>query len=127
MKNLKNRIIEISVTRHKRVLRCTLLITLAACAFFPMVKMDIDPENMLEKDELARVFHNEAKKQFNLSDTVVIGVINEEDPDGVFNPGTLGRIFELTGFHTVYAGCSFVGTNLFPCPDNVVAFKDHLH
>ncbi len=98
MKHLKNRIIDFSVTHHRLVLGCTLLITLAASAFFPMVKMDTDPENMLEKNEPARVFHNEAKKSFNLSDTVVIGVINEEDPDGVFNPQSLGHIYELTQF-----------------------------
>ncbi len=50
--------------------------------------MDTDPENMLEITEPARVFHNAAKKRFDLSDTVVLGVINEKDPDGVFNPDT---------------------------------------
>ncbi len=53
---------------------------------------------MLETNEPARVFHNESKKKFNLSDIVVVGVINNRDPNGVFNPATLKRIYDLTEF-----------------------------
>ncbi len=60
------------------------------------MKIDTDPENMLERIEPARVFHNETKRRFDLSDILVLGVINERDPDGVFNPETLRRIYELT-------------------------------
>jgi hypothetical protein len=74
------------------------LLTLAGLAFFPMVTIDTDPENMLEKNEPARVFHNLTKKTFDLSDIVVVGIINEHNPNGVFNPATLGRIYELTEF-----------------------------
>ncbi|MCG8549997.1 MAG: MMPL family transporter [Desulfobacterales bacterium] len=98
MKPFKERIIDFSVTRYRLVMVCTLVLTLATGAFFPLVKMDTDPENMLEITEPARVFHNAAKKRFDLSDTVVLGVINEKDPDGVFNPNTLKRIYELTKF-----------------------------
>ncbi len=98
MKVLKRRIIDFSVTRYRFVWVCILLLTLVTGAFFPMVKMDTDPINMLETDEPERVFHNRAKKMFDLSDTVVLGVLNEKDPDGVFNPGTLARIHELTQF-----------------------------
>ncbi len=98
MKPIKTIIVDISVVRRKTVVLATLLLALAAGAFLPRATMDTDPENMLEKTERARLFHNEMKRRFNLREIVVLGVINERDPDGVFNPATLGRIFELTEF-----------------------------
>lgn len=98
MNDLKKRIIDFSVTRYKFVMLCILLFTLSTGAFLPMVKMDTDPINMLEINEPERIFHNATKKRFNLSDTVVLGVLNEKDPAGVFNPKTLKRIYELTQF-----------------------------
>ena len=98
MKPFKDTLVCFSVNHYKLVMLITVLFTLATGAFFPLVTMDTDPENMLERDEPARVFHNETKRRFTLSDTVVLGVINERDPDGVFNPATLRRIYELTEF-----------------------------
>jgi len=62
------------------------------------VKVDTDPENMLPADEPVRVFHNEMKKRLSLHDMVVIGIVNEKNPDGVFNPQTLSKIYELTEY-----------------------------
>lgn len=62
------------------------------------LKVDTDPENMLPKDEPVRVFHNRMKRVFNLYDIVVVGVVNEKDPDGVFNPKTLSHIYQLTQY-----------------------------
>ena len=53
---------------------------------------------MLPIDEPHRVFHNQTKKAFSLSEIVVLGIVNEHDPDGVYNPKTLSRIYELTEF-----------------------------
>ena len=60
--------------------------------------VDTDPENMLSPKELVRIFHNETKQEFSLHDMIVLGIANEEDPDGVFNPETLGRVDELTQY-----------------------------
>jgi hypothetical protein len=98
MKGFKRSIIDGSITHYKGVIWAIILVTLVAGAFFPLVTMDTDPENMLEQDEPARVFHNLTKDRFNLSDTVVVGVINNTHPDGVFNPETLKRVYELTRF-----------------------------
>ncbi|MDT8439529.1 MAG: MMPL family transporter [Wenzhouxiangellaceae bacterium] len=68
---------------------------------FPMLHpatIDTDPENMLAHDEPVRLFHDQAKKEFDLYDLVVVGIVNETDPDGVFNPETLARIHALTEF-----------------------------
>lgn len=98
MSRLKNAVIEFSIKRYKLVAVAIFLCTVVSGAFFPMITIDTDPENMLEKTEPVRVFHNKSKKDFDLSETIVLGVINERDPDGVFNPATLNRVYELTKF-----------------------------
>ncbi|MFW6414049.1 MAG: efflux RND transporter permease subunit, partial [Verrucomicrobiota bacterium] len=62
------------------------------------VQVDTDPENMLSKDEAVRIFHNDMKDLFALNDMVVVGIVNEKDQDGVFNPASLERIYELTEY-----------------------------
>ncbi|MCX8065704.1 MAG: MMPL family transporter [Candidatus Hydrogenedentes bacterium] len=66
--------------------------------FIPKIKIDTDPENMLRKDEPVRVFHNEMQKQFTIYEIVVLGVVNEKHPQGVFNAETLNKIYQLTEF-----------------------------
>ncbi len=62
------------------------------------LQVDTDPENMLSADEPVRVFHNENKRIFTLRDMVVVGVVNPDHPEGVFNPASLKHIYELTEF-----------------------------
>ena len=93
-----NRLIQFSIRNPKLVTVIMVVVTLMLGALTVMVKVDTDPENMLSKDEAVRVFHNLTKKQFTLYDIVVLGIVNEKHPDGVFNPATLKRIQELTEF-----------------------------
>ncbi len=76
------------------------LLVLVAVVFgaaqFPKVQFDNDPENMLSPDEPIRVFHNQTKAKYDLYDMVVVGIVNTNHPDGVFNVETLGRIDALT-------------------------------
>lgn len=67
-------------------------------SFLPSLTIDTDPENMLAADEPVRVFHNEQKKEFSLYDMVVVGVINQSHPQGVFNTASLRNIYELTEY-----------------------------
>lgn len=60
--------------------------------------VDTAPENMLPADEPVRVYHNAMKAEMDLHDMVVVGVVNREHPEGVFNPDSLARIYELTEF-----------------------------
>ena len=98
MKSFKDTIVHFSVNHYKAVTLVMVLFTLICGAFIPRIKVDTDPENMLSADEAVRVFHTATKKQFDLSDIVVLGIINEQDENGVFNPATLQRIYELTEF-----------------------------
>lgn len=85
-----------SIRFPRLVLLLTLIGTLLFASQFPRVKFDNDPENMLPADEPVRVFHHEVKEKYALYDFVIVGIVNESDPDGIFNPETLGRIDHLT-------------------------------
>ena len=69
-----------------------------AFPFLAAVRVDTDPENMLPRDEPVRVFHDRMKRQLALYDMVVVGVVNDAHPEGVFNPASLRKIYELTQF-----------------------------
>lgn len=71
------------------------IITLILGALITKVHVDTDPENMLEAHEPVRLFHDATKKEFTLYDVVVLGVVNEDDKDGAFNPETLAHVYEL--------------------------------
>ena len=98
MKQIRGMLIEWSVAHPKFVTAAMVLFTLVCGAFIPLIKVDTDPENMLSPQEPVRVFDRQTKLQFGLNDIVVLGIINEKHPVGVFNPKTLGRIYELTEF-----------------------------
>lgn len=109
--NLREKIADFSTSRYKlitsfMVLLSVLIILWAALPsvypetfpFFNSLKVDTDPENMLPADEPVRVFHDRMKEELQLYDMVVVGVVNEKHPDGVFNPKTLNNVYELTEF-----------------------------
>jgi predicted RND superfamily exporter protein len=91
-------LVRYSVKHPKKVTILMVLIMLILGAFIYRINIDTDPENMLSRNEAVRIFHNEMKKEFSLHDMVVLGVVNERDPDGVFNPDSLKNIYELTEF-----------------------------
>lgn len=78
------------------VLLAVLGVTVFFGSQFPKVRFDNDPENMLSKDEFVRVFHHETKQKFGLYDFVIVGIVNEKNPDGIFNVHTLRNIDTLT-------------------------------
>ncbi|MDG9671159.1 MMPL family transporter [Hahella sp. CR1] len=85
---------------------CLLLILLAAAptlspttfSFLNPLHIDTDPENMLREDEPVRVTHNHLKQEFSLYDVVVVGVINRDHPQGVFNARSLKNVYDLAAF-----------------------------
>ena len=62
------------------------------------LKVDTDPENMLPSNEPVRVYHDQMRRELTLYDMVVVGIVNETHPDGVFNVDSLRRVYELTEF-----------------------------
>lgn len=95
---ISQRVVDFSTKHYKFITIAMVLFTLITAAFIPLIKVDTDPENMLSKDEAVRVFHNLNKKDFSLSDIVVLGIVNNTDPNGVFNVSSLQKIYQLTEF-----------------------------
>ena len=93
-----SKIIQFSINSPRTVTVVMIALTIMLGALISMVRVDTDPENMLAANEPVRVFHNLTKKEFSLHDVVVLGVVNEKHPDGVFNVETLKRVHELTEF-----------------------------
>jgi predicted RND superfamily exporter protein len=96
-------LVNFAINRPKSVVALIVLMTIVLGALMVKVKVDTDPENMLSKDEAVRVFHNAMKKEFSLHDVVVLGVVDEKNPNGVFNPATLKHVEELTDFIINYS------------------------
>ncbi len=69
-----------------------------ALPFLQPLQIDTDPENMLDTEEPVRKLHNAMREEFTLNDIVVVGVVNNEHPQGVFNVQSLNNIYELTTF-----------------------------
>ena len=67
-------------------------------SFLHPLQVDTDPENMLSEDEPVRQYHNKMKAAYGLYDMVVVGVVNDNHQQGVFNQQTLKNIYELTQF-----------------------------
>ncbi|WP_147820718.1 efflux RND transporter permease subunit [Salidesulfovibrio onnuriiensis] len=98
MKIIRQGMVNFAIQHFETTIVLALLLTALAGAFFPYVKIDTDPEHMLPADEPTRLFHNQAKKTFDLSEILVMGIVNEQDPDGVFNPQTLSRVYQLAEY-----------------------------
>ncbi|MFO7957489.1 MAG: MMPL family transporter [Candidatus Brocadiia bacterium] len=90
--------VRFSVDRPRLVTALMVIAALVLAAFMPRVKIDTDPENMLSKDDPVRVFHNRMKEEFAVHDMIVVGLVNEEHEDGVFNPGSLRKVYALTEY-----------------------------
>ncbi|MEE9271222.1 MAG: MMPL family transporter [Candidatus Krumholzibacteria bacterium] len=93
---IHGRLIDISLRFPRTVMWTAVVVALGLTSLLPRIVIDTDPENMLPADQQDRVFHDLVKKDFDLHDLLVVGVVNDTDPDGVFNPATLARVHELT-------------------------------
>ena len=66
--------------------------------FLKPLTIDTDPENMLPADATVRVRNGELKTVFDIYDFVVVGVLNETHPQGVFNAKDLANVKTLTDY-----------------------------
>ncbi|NOQ45317.1 MAG: MMPL family transporter [Desulfobulbaceae bacterium] len=93
-----NKMIGFSLDKPKAVTALIAIMTVVLGALIIRVHVDTDPENMLSETEFVRIFHDQTKKEFTLHDVVVLGVVNETDENGVFNPETLKKINTISRF-----------------------------
>lgn len=92
---MKKAIVRFSLNHPEIVFAVVFAISLFLVWQIPKIKVDTDPENMLSEQQEERVLHNQIKKRFNLSDSIVVGLVNETQ-SGVFNPGSLALIHKLS-------------------------------
>ena len=92
---MKRKILDFPLQHARLVFAGLAVLTVGLGSAIPWIQIDTDPENMLAEDDPARVFHNETKSEFTLHDLIVVGVVNESEEEGVFNPESLARIHDL--------------------------------
>ncbi len=92
---MKNNIVRFSINHPKMVFVLILLVSLFLAWQIPKITVDTDPENMLSEQQVDRVLHNEIKQRFKLSDSIVVGMVNES-ANGVINPESLALIHKLS-------------------------------
>ncbi len=93
---MQHKLTHISLNHPKKIFLFIAVITLSLSTTFPLVQVDTDPENMLPSTQQDRVFHQQAKERFTLHDMIVVGIINDPHPEGIYNPLTLANLKSLT-------------------------------
>ena len=83
------RLVAFSLDYPKVVFSIAGLVTLGFLWQFPAVVIDTDPENMLATDQPDRVFYQQVKADFGVSDLIVVGI---EDERGIFRRDMLRRL-----------------------------------
>ncbi|MEP4892239.1 MAG: RND transporter, partial [Aliiglaciecola sp.] len=96
MKNIAKNLVHLCTHKPKSVYGILLLFVLLLASQIPRIQIDTDPENMLDAEHPARVFHNQVKQTFSMYDAIVVGVVNTSDEYGVFKPDVLTDIFDIT-------------------------------
>lgn len=95
------------------------LVVLVLGLMIPRITIDTDPENMLPADQPDRVEHNRIKEMFDLYDMIVVGVVSRDHPEGIYNPDSLGALYELTRFIEDVDGVITRDVMALPTVDNV--------
>jgi len=90
---MRKGITEFSIKHPWIVLSVAVLISVFFAIQFPKIKIDTDPQNMLEADEPTRLFHSATKEDFALSDFIAVGVVAEPT---AFTADMLNRLYNIT-------------------------------
>ncbi len=93
---MRNAIIHVATERPKLVYAFVLILTLITGALMMRIQIDTDPENMLAADQADRVFHNEVERRFTYHDAIVVGLVNEIHPNGIYNVESLTALHSLS-------------------------------
>ena len=93
---MKNWLIHLATHRSRAVYLVTTLLSVFFATQLLRIHIDTDPENMLPADQVDRVFHNQVEERFGLHDAIVVGVVNDVDPNGVYNTRTLAALHALS-------------------------------
>lgn len=112
-----------SIDYPKLTIILSLLVTIFFMFQFPKIKIDTDPENMLETHQRDRVFYDGVKKEFGIHDLIVLGITDE---NGIFSPKTLEKIGRIVSQIVKIKGVIIEDLISFTTTDNVKADGDFL-
>ncbi|MGI9344560.1 MAG: efflux RND transporter permease subunit [Gammaproteobacteria bacterium] len=90
-------LVEFAVRRPVAVYWLTFLFVAALGVQILRIDIDTDPENMLPPEQADRVFHNLVEERFTLHDAIVVGIVNDDHPDGIYNVASLTALHALNG------------------------------
>ncbi len=93
---MRNAIIHVATEKPRLVYAVVLILALITGALMLRIQIDTDPENMLAADQPDRVFHNEVEQRFSYSDAIVVGLVNESHPNGIYNVASLTALHSLS-------------------------------
>lgn len=96
MKNFAKNLVHFCTQKPKIVYAILAVLALLFTAQIPRIKIDTDPENMLDAEHPARLFHNEVKTRFTMHDSIVVGIVDTSNENGVFTPRSLSDIYDIT-------------------------------
>jgi uncharacterized protein len=93
---MKHSAIRLSTERPGIIYAAVWLLVIVLAALMSRIQIDTDPENMLPNDQTDRVFHDEVENRFALHDAIIVGVVNDEHPNGIFNVRSLTALHALS-------------------------------
>ena len=93
---MKHSIIHVSTERPKVVFAVVIALVVIMGALIGRIQIDTDPENMLPAEQSDRVFHNAVEDRFTYHDAIVVGVVNEVHPNGIYNVKSLDALHRLS-------------------------------
>jgi len=86
------------VHRAWLVLLLLVVVTAGFVSQLPKLTMETNIEEMLPHSMDAYANKQKLENLFSSADMVVVGISNEQNPDGIYNPHTLKLVDELTGW-----------------------------
>lgn len=92
LKSILKKLVTYSIDYPKMVIGIVLAVSVAFLSQFPKAMIDTDPENMLEESQPDRVFYSSVKKEFGISDFIVLGITDEK---GIYRPEALREIEKI--------------------------------
>lgn len=88
--------------------KSVILVVVALTIFFalqlPNLRWETDARVYLPKGHPAILYDEKVDEVFGVKDSVIIGIVNDNDREGIFNPNTLARIASVTEKISVLPG-----------------------
>ena len=88
-------ILHLALEKPKVIYAITLCLVIFSAALIPNISIDTDPENMLNSDAPARIYHNDIKSRFQMHDMMVVGAISK---DNIFSTAALQHLSQLSDY-----------------------------